>query len=155
MGYDFKLPNISDPTESGKIEQIRSYLYQFIGQLEWALNSINNQILKDTENKKQEANLVRTVNSIKINDYSNEDFDKLLYKTEYYIGLTRPSLSSCSNYPIDEIGMLEVVSAMKQKSASEWSGFAYQTYRTETGNVYIRTYCSSSGWTAWKEVTLS
>ena len=38
--FDIKFPNITDPTESGKIEQIRSYLFQLADQLKWALNSI-------------------------------------------------------------------------------------------------------------------
>ena len=40
MSFDIKLPNISAATDRGKIEQIRSYLYQFAEQLNWALNSI-------------------------------------------------------------------------------------------------------------------
>jgi hypothetical protein len=40
MSFDIKLPNISSQTESGKIEQIKSYLYQLAEQLKWALNSI-------------------------------------------------------------------------------------------------------------------
>jgi hypothetical protein len=38
--FDIKFPNITAPTESGKIEQIRSYLFQLADQLKWALNSI-------------------------------------------------------------------------------------------------------------------
>lgn len=40
MSFDFKLPNITAPTDSGKLEQIRGYLYQLTEQLKWALNSI-------------------------------------------------------------------------------------------------------------------
>lgn len=39
MGLDIRLPNITATTESGKLEQIRSYLYQFAEQLNWALSS--------------------------------------------------------------------------------------------------------------------
>jgi len=39
MGYDFRMPNITG-TDSEQLAQIRSYLYQFIPQLQWALNSI-------------------------------------------------------------------------------------------------------------------
>ena len=41
MSFDIKLPNISAPTTSGQIEQIRGYLYQLADQLKWALNSIS------------------------------------------------------------------------------------------------------------------
>lgn len=40
MSFDFKLPNITATSDSGKVEQIRSYLYQLAEQLKWALNSI-------------------------------------------------------------------------------------------------------------------
>ena len=40
MSIDITLPNINSNTESGKLEQIRSYLYQLAEQLKWALNSI-------------------------------------------------------------------------------------------------------------------
>lgn len=40
---DIRLPNINAPTESGQLAQIRSYLYQFSEQLNWALNDIENK----------------------------------------------------------------------------------------------------------------
>ena len=40
MSYDINVPKITAPTEAGKIEQIRSYLFQLAEQLKWALNSI-------------------------------------------------------------------------------------------------------------------
>lgn len=41
MSFDIKFPNITSQTDSGRIEQIRGYLYQLVEQLKWALNSIN------------------------------------------------------------------------------------------------------------------
>lgn len=41
MSFDIKFPNITAPSDSGKIEQIRSYLFQLAEQLKWALNSID------------------------------------------------------------------------------------------------------------------
>ena len=38
--FDIKFPNVSAPTDRGKLEQIRSYLYQLAEQLNWILNSI-------------------------------------------------------------------------------------------------------------------
>ena len=40
MGFDIQLPQINAPTEAGKVEQIRSYLYQFAEQLKWAMNTL-------------------------------------------------------------------------------------------------------------------
>lgn len=40
MSIDIKLPNISATTDRGKLDQIRSYLYQLAEQLKWALNTL-------------------------------------------------------------------------------------------------------------------
>ena len=78
-----------------------------------------------------------------------KNFNNLIYNTGYYIGTGIPSSLSCSNYPVDEAGVLEVISAM----FDSW-GYAYQTYRTNTGKIYTRCYYRNS-WTAWKQVTLT
>lgn len=40
MSFDIRLPNITASTEAGKLQQIQSYMYQLVGQLNWALNNI-------------------------------------------------------------------------------------------------------------------
>lgn len=91
-----------------------------------------------------------------IGTYNNKNFNELVYQTGYYTGTSVPSVASCSNYPINETGVLEVISAMKQNSTTfAWWGFAYQTYRTNTGNIYTRSYYSDTGWTSWKKVNLT
>lgn len=40
MSFDIRLPNITAPTDAGKLQQIQSYMYQLVGQLNWALNNI-------------------------------------------------------------------------------------------------------------------
>ena len=40
MGLDLRMPNINGATEKEMLSQIRSYLYQFIPQLQWALNNM-------------------------------------------------------------------------------------------------------------------
>lgn len=40
MGIDIRLPNINGKTESEQLAQIKSYLYQFVGQIQWALGTI-------------------------------------------------------------------------------------------------------------------
>lgn len=37
---DIRLPNINGKTEAQQLSQIKSYLYQFAGQLQWALSSV-------------------------------------------------------------------------------------------------------------------
>ena len=40
MGIDLRLPNITGTTEREQLSQIKSYLYQLTGQLQWALNAV-------------------------------------------------------------------------------------------------------------------
>lgn len=88
--------------------------------------------------------------------YDGEDFNELVDKTGYYTGTSAPSSTKCSNYPVDKTGVLEVISAMKQNAETlAWWGFAYQTYRTHDGEVYMRSYYTSTGFTAWKKVQFS
>lgn len=72
MSYDIKFPNISALTDSGKIEQIRAYLYQLADQLKWALNTIDSggmnviqQGSQSVKTKSTEEDATATFNSIK------------------------------------------------------------------------------------------
>lgn len=38
---DIRLPNITATTEAGKLQQVQSYMYQLVEQLNWALNNID------------------------------------------------------------------------------------------------------------------
>ena len=40
MGFDFRYPNITGATEREQLAQIKSYLHQFVDQLQWAMNNI-------------------------------------------------------------------------------------------------------------------
>lgn len=42
MNVDIRLPNITGASEAEQVAQMRSYLYQFAEQLQWALNTIDN-----------------------------------------------------------------------------------------------------------------
>lgn len=67
MGFDFRMPSIVG-SDKEKLEQIRSYLYQFIPQLQWALNSIetsSSQVVTPTPRSflpAQSANLAIAIN---------------------------------------------------------------------------------------------
>lgn len=88
--------------------------------------------------------------------YDGKDFNELIYKTGYYSGIYSPSTVSATNYPINETGVLEVVSCLEQREETlVWVGFVCQTYKTYTGNMYVRGYYTSLGWTDWKKVTIS
>lgn len=40
MSIDIRLPNITAPTDSGKLQQVQSYLFQLAEQLNWALKTV-------------------------------------------------------------------------------------------------------------------
>ena len=40
MSVDIRLPNITASTEAGKLQQMQSYMYQLVEQLNWALNTV-------------------------------------------------------------------------------------------------------------------
>lgn len=44
MNIDIRLPNINGKTDSQQLAQIKSYLYQFAGQLQWALGNVDARI---------------------------------------------------------------------------------------------------------------
>lgn len=52
---DIRRPNITDQTEAGKLEQIRSYLYYMSEQLNWAFNTIETGYSSPTANITQSA----------------------------------------------------------------------------------------------------
>ena len=86
-----------------------------------------------------------------IGSYSGKDFNELHSATGYYYDSASPLSAGCSNYPVNEmgrseVGVLEVICA---------GDFAYQTYRTYNGDVYMRSYYNEGGWTAWKQLTLT
>lgn len=41
MSIDIRFPNITAPTEAGKLQQLQSYMHQLVEQLNWALNTID------------------------------------------------------------------------------------------------------------------
>lgn len=52
MSIDIRLPNITAPTDAGKLQQLQGYLHQLVEQLNWALNTID---VGGTETTKQTA----------------------------------------------------------------------------------------------------
>ena len=40
MSIEIRLPNITAPTDAGKLKQMQSYMYQMVQQLNWALNTM-------------------------------------------------------------------------------------------------------------------
>lgn len=74
MSYSFRLPNITATSPEGKLQQMQSFLYQTIEQLNWALNSIEsgtvagnsaNQAAKSGNSSGSEKDAVTSFNEIK------------------------------------------------------------------------------------------
>lgn len=73
MGLDLRMPNINGATEREQLAQIRSYLYQFVPQLQWALSTIETssqshvtqQVINGTTTSKPAASSEATFNAIK------------------------------------------------------------------------------------------
>lgn len=81
MGFDIQLPQINAQTDSGKLEQIRSYLYQFTEQLKWALNTFESAensggivVTNSTGTGVAEVKRVSTFNELKALIISSADF---------------------------------------------------------------------------------
>ena len=89
----------------------------------------------------------------KIDTYNGKDFNDLIHNTGYYTGESSPNTVGCLNYPSNNTGVLEVISALAINNAGTRWGFAYQTYRDYTGAIYTRCYYSTVGWTEWKTIT--
>lgn len=73
MGLDLRMPNINGATEREMLAQIRSYLYQIVPQLQWALNNLETsstsqvaqQIIKEKVTSSTPVSAEATFNAIK------------------------------------------------------------------------------------------
>lgn len=75
MSIDIRLPNITATDEAGQLSQMRSYLYQFAEQLQWALNTLDKgtsaeevelrNAVGEAVEKTEEAKAQDTFNSVK------------------------------------------------------------------------------------------
>lgn len=57
MGLELRLPNITGMTEREQISQVKSYLYQLVGQLQWALNNIETTTTNATTNTQKQGSM--------------------------------------------------------------------------------------------------
>ena len=87
MSYDLRKPQITSPTEQGQLLQIKSYLYQLVEQLQFALNSIDTtaqnvvkEAPKSTEKAISEVNAEATFNSIKSLIIKSADIVEAFYQ---------------------------------------------------------------------------
>lgn len=87
MSFDIKYPSITAPSESGKVEQMRGYLYQLVDQLKYALNTIDvsyskNALVSGNQSAQKaitQDDAKATFNSIKTLIISSADVVQALY----------------------------------------------------------------------------
>ena len=84
MIFDIRLPSITAPTDAGKIEEIRSYLFQTVKEINFALNSIDGVNPTEVESKELDGNSLFAVIKpliIRSSDIINYYYD--IYKRRF------------------------------------------------------------------------
>lgn len=109
MSVDIRFPNITAPTEAGKLQQVQSFLHQLVEQLNWALNNIDSISAQAPEKiataapAAQKDDPVSTFSSIKgliiksadiVNAYYEEINNLLKLNGEYVAEATFPDGSA-------------------------------------------------------------
>ena len=78
MAIDIRTPNINAQTEAGRLEQIRSYLYQISEQLNWAFSTVETNISTVTQQSEQFAQTGAKSSSLEEDPLSNFNSVKAL-----------------------------------------------------------------------------
>ena len=152
MSIDIRLPNINSATEQGQLSQMRSYLYQLVEQLNWALNTVQDGAVQTvvqpmtaptasgTAAAEQEAQ--DTFNSIKSLIIKSADIVNAYYETmrlrmdgEYVaesdFGVYRRTTAAEISATIDSVNQLYT----DLQSVEETADGAYDSVRAVTANI--------------------
>ena len=152
MSIDIRLPNINAATEQGQLSQMRSYLYQLVEQLNWALNTVQDGAVQTvvqpmtaptvsgTAAAEQEAQ--DTFNSIKSLIIKSADIVNAYYETmrlrmdgEYVaesdFGVYRRTTAAELSATIDSVNQLYT----DLQSVEETADGAYDSVRAVTANI--------------------
>lgn len=152
MSIDIRLPNINAANEQGQLSQMRSYLYQLVEQLNWALNTVQDgavqtvvqpmtaQTASGTAAAEQEAQ--DTFNSIKSLIIKSADIVNAYYETmrlrmdgEYVaesdFGVYRRTTAAELSATIDSVNQLYT----DLQSVEETADGAYDSVRAVTANI--------------------
>lgn len=152
MSIDIRLPNINAANEQGQLSQMRSYLYQLVEQLNWALNTVQDGAVQTvvqpmtaptasgTAAAEQEAQ--DTFNSIKSLIIKSADIVNAYYETmrlrmdgEYVaesdFGVYRRTTAAELSATIDSVNQLYT----DLQSVEETSDGAYDSVRAVTANI--------------------
>lgn len=152
MSIDIRLPNINAANEQGQLSQMRSYLYQLVEQLNWALNTVQDGAVQTvvqpmtaptvsgTAAAEQEAQ--DTFNSIKSLIIKSADIVNAYYETmrlrmdgEYVaesdFGVYRRTTAAELSATIDSVNQLYTDLQSVEKTADG----AYDSVRAVTANI--------------------
>lgn len=152
MSIDIRLPNINSATEQGQLSQMRSYLYQLVEQLNWALNTVQDGAVQTvvqpmtaptasgTAAAEQEAQ--DTFNSIKSLIIKSADIVNAYYETmrlrmdgEYVaesdFGVYRRTTAAELSATTDSVNQLYT----DLQSVEETADGAYDSVRAVTANI--------------------
>ena len=152
MSIDIRLPNINAANEQGQLSQMRSYLYQLVEQLNWALNTVQDGAVQTvvqpmtaptvsgTAAAEQEAQ--DTFNSIKSLIIKSADIVNAYYETmrlrmdgEYVaesdFGVYRRTTAAEISATIDSVNQLYT----DLQSVEETADGAYDSVRAVTANI--------------------
>ena len=152
MSIDIRLPNINAANEQGQLSQMRSYLYQLVEQLNWALNTVQDGAVQTvvqpmtaptvsgTAAAEQEAQ--DTFNSIKSLIIKSADIVNAYYETmrlrmdgEYVaesdFGVYRRTTAAELSATIDSVNQLYT----DLQSVEETAEGAYDSVRAVTANI--------------------
>lgn len=152
MSIDIRLPNINAANEQGQLSQMRSYLYQLVEQLNWALNTVQDGAVQTVVQPmtattasgkaaaEQEAQ--DTFNSIKSLIIKSADIVNAYYETmrlrmdgEYVaesdFGVYRRTTAAELSATIDSVNQLYT----DMQSVEETADGAYDSVRAVTANI--------------------
>ena len=152
MSIDIRLPNINAANEQGQLSQMRSYLYQLVEQLNWALNTVQDGAVQTvvqpmtaptasgTAAAEQEAQ--DTFNSIKSLIIKSADIVNAYYETmrlrmdgEYVaesdFGIYRRTTAAEISATRDSVNQLYT----DLQSVEETAEGAYDSVRAVTANI--------------------
>lgn len=153
MGFDIQYPNIMGINDSAKIEQIRSYLFQLVDQLKWALNSGGGGGSSESTSSKpnsqdDEISAQNTFNAVKVMIMNSADIVNAYYgKIEKKFEESYVSQESLEKYLKDGKLTIDDATIKKKLTLGQYALDSSKTLdfiieRGESGNWKYQKYLS-------------
>ena len=133
MSMDIRLPNITGATDHEQLVQIRSYLYQFAGQLQWALSTLESGAAVSG------GNTYRSISDYgegSGNKEQTSNFNQIKSLKEIK-KMAEDSKVAVRNVRRDTLDTLKKMKNAKEITDDEYAGFEAQVEKLTTKNVEI------------------